>query len=127
MEEASEDFRKLVPGGGAPSLTCNCGRTHYSGQYEAEESEWKQLREEEREYPDRVQIWEEVDGISCSELNGMIFVDGCECGQLAKYENFIWENRILIMMYITHRANENLQTAKNENDELKEFQNKKIL
>jgi hypothetical protein len=83
-------------GGGGPWVHCSCGKDH-------------SLTEEEFES-------EDYSGFDYIELDGLTFVfdcEGCE-KRLAKYENFIWNNRDTIRRYLKTRIDQEKAWADQE-------------
>ena len=85
-------------GGAGPYVHCRCGKDH---------SLDPDLTEEEY---DRAESFEYI------ELNGQVFVyecDGCKT-ELARYENFIWQNRDTIRRYLKTRIDQEKAWADQE-------------
>jgi hypothetical protein len=90
---ASEMMWDACSGACSHSVDCACGKT-----WEPDE-EYNHLLEEDN--------WDGVPGFYYIELVGKCFVDECDgCKEhLAKYENFIWQNRDTIRTYLSTRVN----------------------
>jgi len=83
--EASEIMWDAGMGGGGPYVHCSCGKDHSVPPAEDEENDYE--------------------SIGYINLGGHVFVhdcDGCKIS-LARYENFIWENREHIRCYLKTR------------------------
>lgn len=83
-------------GGGGPWVHCSCGKDH-------------SLTEEEYEA-------DEYQGFEYIEIDGQMFVYDCEgCAtKLARYENFIWNNRNTIRRYLKIRIDQEKAWADQE-------------
>lgn len=83
-------------GGGGPWVHCSCGKDHSLTEEEYEEDEYT--------------------GFNYINLDGHVFVydcEGCE-KKLAKYENFIWNNRSMIRRYLKIRIDQEKAWADQE-------------
>jgi len=85
-------------GGGGPYVHCSCGKDH---------SLDPDLTEEE---------YDRADSFRYIEIDGQFFVDDCEgCAKkLARYENFIWQNRNHIRRYLKIRIEQEKTWADQE-------------
>ena len=83
-------------GGGGPWVHCSCGKDHSVSAEEAEEDDYESF-----EY---------------IEMDGQLFVYDCEgCAtKLARYENFIWQNRNHIRRYLKIRIDQEKAWADQE-------------
>ena len=75
-------------GGGGPYVYCSCGKDHSVSAEEEEDDDYESF-----EY---------------IEMDGQLFVydcEGCET-KLARYENFIWQNRNHIRRYLKIRIDQ---------------------
>lgn len=101
MVEPSEHFSEAFGSGiGSPMLECNCGRTHYAPDSEfIEQSEADEMIAASKAKPDRVIVHQGDDGVSAAVINGATMVRGCPCGWLAKFEDYIWNERERILRY----------------------------
>jgi hypothetical protein len=101
MAEPSTQFSEAFGGGvGSPSLHCNCGRRHYAPDSEfVGENEEQEMRDDYAENPDKVVIHDRDDGVSGVHINGVVIVRGCPCGWLAKFEDYVWNERERILQY----------------------------
>lgn len=129
-EKPSDMFINALSGFGVGSdnLECGwCGREHLcpdtdynhydDDECTAEESKtrYRQYCEEElKARPHEVVLHYDVDGISAQEMNGIMFVLGCPCNGLHRYENFIWENRDTIRRYLKVRIEQEHLWAEQE-------------
>lgn len=123
----SEIFVDSLPGGGSHYMTCGyCGRDHYcpdsssiyrgddeddKGDYEyyLQEALWAQ-----KEDPDGVIIHYDEDFVAAKDLAGITFVLECPCNGLAKYEDFVWNNRNVIRRYLQDRIEHEYELAEAE-------------
>jgi hypothetical protein len=115
-------------GVGSDNLECGwCGRTHLcpdtdynhydDDECSAEESmfRYRQYCEEEfKKDPTGIVLHYDVDGISAQEMNGIMFVLGCPCNGLHRYEDFIWENKDTIRRYLKVRIEQEHQWAEEQ-------------
>ena len=85
-------------GGGGPWVHCSCGKDH---------SLDPDLTDEE---------YDQAESFGYIELDGQLFVYGCDgCStKLAKYENFIWNNRNTIRRYLKTRIDQEKAWADQE-------------
>lgn len=85
-------------GGGGPWVHCSCGKDH--------------------SLPDDLtdEAYDDADSINYIELDDQQFVYGCEgCAKkLARYENFIWQNRDHIRRYLKIRIDQEKAWADQE-------------
>lgn len=100
VREPSEHFLAAIGGGmGGPSITCSCGRDHYAlGSPYMDSLERREAEEGAKEKPDRV-ILHADDGVSAKHFNETVFVLGCPCNWLAKFEEIAWAERERILRY----------------------------
>jgi hypothetical protein len=115
-------------GVGSDSLTCGwCGREHFcpdtdynhydDDECSAEESMIRyraHCEERHREEPDKIVLHYDCDSVSGQELNGILFVIGCPCNGLHRYEQFIWENKNTIRKYLKVRIEQEHQWAEEQ-------------
>lgn len=115
-------------GVGSDNLECGwCGRTHLcpdtdynhydDDECTAEESKfrYRQYCEEElKSNPDKIVLHYECDSVSAQELNGILFVIGCPCNGLSRYEKFIWNERDTIRRYLKVRVDQEYEWAEQE-------------
>lgn len=113
---------------GSDSIECGwCGREHlcpdtYYNHYDDDEctAEESMVRyrayceEQQRQNPDKVVLHYDCDSISAQELNGIMFVIGCPCNGLYRYENFIWENKDTIRRYLKDRIEQEHRWAEEQ-------------
>jgi hypothetical protein len=112
--EPSEYFlRAFDSHGSGLRRTCDgCGRQHYCSEagFDFEEGELEELQGRSEKEPDRC-----IDHYDCSvsaiELGGKDYVIDCPCNGIARYEDFIWENRLMISDYLRRRADSILDAA----------------
>lgn len=97
-DRASDMFWDSLTGGGSSWVTCDCG------------TEWTPP-EDLDEDDDRGYDW-----FRYVELEGKTFVADCEecCKKLARYEQWIWNNRNTIRDYLSTRVNQELKWAEQE-------------
>jgi hypothetical protein len=94
---ASEMMWDAGRGGYSSWVTCDCNR------------EWNPPED----LPDDV---EDYEWFRYTEVEGRTFVADCEecCKKLARYEQWIWNNRELIRDYLSIRVNQQLKWAEQE-------------
>ena len=114
-------FVDALRGGGASSVYCACGRTHYapSNLYNSEDEDdytgmLNSALEEQKKDPEGVIIDYENDFIYAKDIDGRTFVVDCPCNGLTKYENFIWANRDSIREYLKVRIAQEAAWAEQE-------------
>lgn len=105
-DQASELFWSVCTPGGSPQATCCCGRIHFASGTRSEHDygELERLQDEAAKEPDRFVEDSQDDSIAIATIDGVPFCYGCPCGKLARYENFIWHNREMIVKYIKKRV-----------------------
>jgi hypothetical protein len=120
-EKPSDMFVNALSGYGvgSPDLTCGwCGRVHLCPDwsfYQEEDGSWeKYCKEEYKENPEGVVLHYDCDGISGQEFNGIMFVWGCPCNGLTRYEKFIWNERDTIRNYLKCRIEQEAEWAEQE-------------
>jgi hypothetical protein len=94
-KEASDMFWDALSGGCSSYLICACG-THWNPPDDAEEDSYNWFR--------------------YVELEGKTFVQDCDgcCQKLAKYEQWIWNNRHDIREYLRIRVDQHFKWAEQE-------------
>jgi len=117
----SKMFLNSLRGGGASSIYCNCGRTHYapgnlrnSDDEEDYDNMLNDVLEEQKKDPEGVVINHEDDFIHAKDLDGKTFVVDCPCNGLRKYEDWIWGNRDSIRDYFAVRVKQEAEWAEQE-------------
>jgi hypothetical protein len=125
VDEPSDFFVSTLNGGGGVHITCQCGIEHYcpetmySSDYEDEETmpSWQEHCEKHKlDDPDGVMLHYGYDSVSYNEIDGKAFVYSCSCYNdgLAKYENWIWENRDILRKYLKARVDHEFKLAEHE-------------
>ena len=117
----SEMFVSALKGGGASSVYCNCGRTHYapSNLYDSDDEDdytnmLNDALAEQKKNPDGVIINYEDDFVYAKDIDGRTFVVDCPCNGLTKYETWIWSNRDSIREYLKVRVAQEALWAEQE-------------
>jgi hypothetical protein len=117
----SKMFVRSATVAGGSNISCNCGRDHYAPNNlrdSYDEDDYQSMvdncTEEKKGDPEGVVINYEDDFIYFSEVDGKLFVDGCPCNGLRKYEDFIWKNRNMIRDYYKIRVQQELEWAEQE-------------
>lgn len=113
LNQASELFMDTVCDAGTSSIDCQlCGRLHFAAGEQSclSREEIERLRVLAKEHPDQCCESHE-DGIAFGYIDGRQAVWSCPCGKLRRYEEFIWNNRDLIVRYIKARTQSDLATA----------------
>lgn len=112
-ENPSQTFADLVCDGNGLSAQCEfCGRIHFADKYpENQDAEIVALRLKLSQEPEKYIRNEFEDGIAFGWLAGHRYVFGCSCNGITPYENFIWENRKLILSYLDKRSSEMMGAA----------------
>lgn len=119
-EKPSDMFINALSGYGVGSdnIICGwCGREHLcpdtdynhydDSECSAEESKVRYClycEEEKRNNPDGIVLHYDCDGIEAQEMNGTMFVLGCPCNGLYRYERFIWDHKETIGRYLAVRT-----------------------
>ena len=108
----TQTFWDVVCRAGTITVECGfCGRTHFVSDGDYDEGELEGLREQAKASPGKFVERHECDYISCGELDGVTAVYGCPCDKAARYERFIWENRLMIAGYLKRRTAEEARKA----------------
>lgn len=107
----SDLFERLVLDAGTPRATCGfCQREHIASEGYLEEGELAAFQLKAQLSPGRYKI-HACNSVSIGQLNGVNWVEGCECNSAWKYENFIWSHRTMIIEYLKRRAQEQMEVA----------------
>lgn len=124
VDAPSDFFTNTLHGGGGVHITCQCGAEHYCPDTmfrEDQESDlipsWPDHCEQHKlDDPEHVMLHYGYDTVTYSEIDGKAFVYGCECYNvgLAKYENWIWNNRDIIRPYLKARVDHEYKIAQHE-------------
>jgi len=115
----TELFERLVIDAGTPRGTCGfCGREHIASDGHLDEGELEGFRKKSAISPQRYRE-HACHSVGIGELNGITWVEGCECNSAWKYENFIWSHRRLIIEYLKERTAEMAKQAGEIADGLK--------
>lgn len=104
---ASEVFKRLLHRVGHLVADCSlCGRVHFATLEEGvySEGELEELREKAKKDPEKYIEDPSYDTIAAGHLNNEEVVIDCPCNLLRKHEDFIWNNRELIVGYIKNRV-----------------------
>ena len=101
----------VVCDGGTPVAQCMCGLTHFGDGDCMEEGEHERLIERSKAEPSRFRSHPDMQGISTGVFAGRIYVWGCECNLMAKYEAFLLENERMIVRFLRARAEDEKQDA----------------
>lgn len=113
---------------GSDNLECGwCSRTHlcpdtdYSHYDEdncSDEESRKRYREyceeEHRKNPNGIVLHYDCDSISACEMNNILFVIGCPCNGLSRFESFIWEHKDTIRNYLKVRIEDEFRLAEEQ-------------
>jgi hypothetical protein len=100
--KVSDAFVNSLSGGGATAINCSyCDREHIAIDSSNIHDEYvchldetvPDLEKMAAEDPDSYIIVRDVDCIHYVMINEMAFPDDCPCNGLARYEEFIWDNR----------------------------------
>lgn len=119
----SELFLNSLQGCGNPDIECSCGRRHYCPMYYDNNDDMcvspddgfrKDAENDKKSDPDGVILEYEYDAIIGREIDGKLFVEGCPCNGLTKYENWIWGNRDMIRRYLVSRIEQENQWIQEE-------------
>lgn len=99
-DKASEMMWDTGMGGGSSYVMCSCNKEHTLPD----------------DFPEEQYDWGNFDSINFIDLDNQQFVYGCEgCDKrLAKYENFIWQNRDHIRRYLKTRIDQEKAWADQE-------------
>lgn len=111
----SELMERVIRSGGSLVADCKlCGRTHFATMeanvYDAGELE--ALRTKAKAEPDKYIEDPSYDSIPWGRIDGKQAVLGCPCNGLRHYEDFIWQNRHVILDYLERRAAERMRAAR---------------
>jgi hypothetical protein len=90
--------------GGAPSVQCVCGRTHYAPDADfTTDAERAAIIGQSQARPDLYVLHEGQDGLTAHEVNGTPVVADCPCAWLARFERLLWNERARILDYFVRR------------------------
>lgn len=125
-KEASEEMEEAFRAGiGSTDAKCELCGIHFfaSGDQSLgyEDGELEALQEKAARWPGKYQELPMDDGVSIGQIAGMRFVIGHGCKGLRKYEDFIWGARRGIAKYLKKRAQDRLETAQDEFEQLKDL------
>jgi hypothetical protein len=114
---ASDAFKDAVSSGGSCTVAeCDfCGRVHFTsaeGGGDYGEGELAELQAQAAREPDKYIEEGLYNTIATGDMAGHHVVIECPCNGLSRYEDFIWSHRELIMDYLTKRAKEEYDEAK---------------
>ncbi len=107
--ESIEFADALFSAGTYCSVTCDfCGRIHFCSE---SYGEWTDEEDDKKHFDALVKgCEEEPDGyVECDYtirfgvIDGKTGVEGCPCGELKKYEDWIWNHRFVILDYLGNR------------------------
>ena len=98
---ASEMMWDSARAGAGPYVECSCG---------------KEFHQEDLDDHDPYDEYDEVEIYDYVEFDALIFVRECNgcSARLAKYENFIWNNRDTIRRYLKVRVDQERERAEHE-------------
>lgn len=108
---------------GSPDIECAwCGREHlcvnsrFMDDWDHDNSEsWEDLCiSRHKENPENVVLHYDCDSVSAHEMNNIMFVVGCPCNGLQRYEQFIWDHRQTIRNYLKVRIEQEHAWAEQE-------------
>lgn len=107
-ENPSQTFADLVCDGNGFQAVCEfCQRTHFADK-NPESSDVTQellaLRVQLSQEPEKYYRHELEDGVAFGWLGGHRYVYGCPCNGITPYEDFIWENRKLILAFYEKKS-----------------------
>lgn len=117
--ETSDMFLDAMFGTGIGSddLTCDfCKKNHLCPDTRYSDSDtWKEYCETEMaKNPDKVVLHYGCDAVTGRYMDNKLFVIGCDCNGLARYENFIWQHRDTIRNYLKLRIESEHRWAEEE-------------
>lgn len=94
-------------------LTCEyCNREHLCPDAENDIENWtEQCENRYKENPDGVILYYHSDFVSGRYIDNKLFVIGCLCNGLGRYEQFIWNNRNTIRNYLKVRIEQEHEWA----------------
>jgi len=110
-KEPRKEFITAVCKTGTASATCDfCGCFHFNSEYEnwlyedmeeeVAEHQWNNLLIDSEKDPEHF-IYHGDYSISCGELDGLLFVEGCPCNHGWYYQRFIWSHRYMIVDFLS--------------------------
>lgn len=107
---ASDMMWDACTGGHSSWVYCDCGKEWTPPEHAATE-DYK-----ESEYEECINDEDPYEWFRYVELEGKTFVEECEecCKKLARYEQWIWNNRDAIRDYLSIRVNQQLKWAEQE-------------
>lgn len=119
----SELFMDALDGGyGSDDMVCDwCRRLHlcpdneYVERNDMDREQYRQYCMTEKENnPEGVILHYDCDSVMGHTINGIKFVDGCDCNGLSRYEDFIWRERNIIRSYLKKRIELEYNLAEQE-------------
>jgi hypothetical protein len=120
LQPPSEEFIQSIIHSGSIDVDCElCGRYHFGNDKvaideEYGDGEFEKLIKKQEENPDKFVFHHDEDMVRWGTIDGKQAVANCICNQLSKYENFIWNNRDLIINYLADRIKRKFEKAKEE-------------
>ena len=126
MKKVSEEFWNAIIHSSScgGDLVCDlCGRVHFAswdpGAYERDDL--KVLEKKAEKNPDKY-INHTDSSVGWGEFNGLQIIYGCCDDKVKKFEDLIWGHRRLITHYLKARTAQAVETAKMEQDEVKDLE-----
>ena len=121
--EASELFVRAFSNCGTICGTCDCGVTHFAAfcPEDFDPQELQSLRDKSRLQPDKFKE-HDCSSLVVVHIDGKQFVDGCACGKLRVYEDWIWNYRDQIAQYLMTRLTHQLTSVERTMQVLRDYQ-----
>ena len=115
-------FVRAFGGGGTICGTCACGVTHFASFDPGcfEEGELDDLRQKREQMPTKYKE-HDCSSLTIVHIDGKQFVDGCECGKLKFYEDWVWAYRDQIAQYLMVRLTHQQTTIQRTMGYLNDF------
>lgn len=101
MKHASKEWMdQFKVGGGSVAITCSCTRTHVAIEsHDFEDGERARYEAAAKNNPKAYVLHHGIDSVSEHTINGLTIVDECECGTMARFEQFVIRERDFILGY----------------------------
>lgn len=113
----SFDIEDVVRHAGSIHISCElCDRVHFASASPGffDKGELEELLEKKKAAPDKYIEDTGSDYISYGHIDGKQAVIGCPCNGLTRYEEFIFQNRHMIVDYLNRRTKARLDKAQSE-------------
>ena len=112
INKISEHFWDALIDAGSLVVECEfCGRLHFAHEGDYEAGELERLEANAKKTPDKYVEHFDRDVVSWGYLDGKQAVYNCPCESLVRWEQFIWNERDMILKYYKARMKTNSKNA----------------